>query len=141
RILLAIPGLDLPSHLAVVGVDPDQVLEQKLLPHLVCALVLLRHRRLESTATEILAGAPQGLDRVNLVKPANRLKVLGHDLVRGLRRGGRGEARHAEERPKSCSHATSPYADFLPKSRSSGIHKATTKLGMVASTTQVKKCR
>ena len=49
-VFLALPGLDLPAGLAVIGGDAGHALKDELLPHHVRPLVLLDDLRLEAAA-------------------------------------------------------------------------------------------
>src|SRR5215510_7812620 len=56
-VLLALPGLDLESSLAVVRIDPYKTLERNFLAQHVRSLILLNDRRFETTTPSYLAVA------------------------------------------------------------------------------------
>src|SRR5204863_2480595 len=84
-VLLAVPRLDLPAGLPVVGGDSGHALNLKLLAHEVRPLVLLDDDGLEAAAAVELARAPQALDGLYALHAADGLDELGDDLVGRLR--------------------------------------------------------
>ncbi len=106
-VLLARPRLDLPAARSVVRVDAGHAAERELLAHLVRALVLVGHVRLEAAAAIELSAATHRLDGPDAIGAADPLGVPGDDFVRRLagcaRRDEEGDCEKGKQRSAHCA--------------------------------------
>src|SRR5207244_12198089 len=82
-ILLALPRLDLPTALAIVGSDAGHAEHRELLSHHVGALIFVDDHGLKSAASGQFAGPANRLDLLHFFAATNRLNVLRVDLIGG----------------------------------------------------------
>ena len=107
-VFLPLPRLDLPSRLAIVGVDAGHALEYELLPKLVRTPALLYNPRFEAAAEDDLARAPQRRHGLDLVHSADVREVFGDDLVGGLGLQRCREDRQPGQRQEGLPHGLLP---------------------------------